>query len=239
MRLEGLSKPTVLATAAHPDDIDFGAGGTIAKLVKEGAQVFYLICTNGNKGSSNRQMTARRLATIRCHEQLAAAQVLGVNQVFFLNYNDGELEPTLDLKRDIVRVIRQTKPNIVITMDPVMRYSEKIGYINHPDHIAAAEATLAAVFPLARDHLSFPEHTKQGLDSHKVDEVWLINFEDYNCTVDISNTIEQKLAALKCHQSQFSNEAELVKIVRGFARTSGKKNGFKYAESFKRIVLSF
>ena len=165
---------------------------------------------------------------------------LGVKKVFFLNHNDGELEPTLKLREEIVKVIRETKPTLVITMDPTMRYSEKMGYINHPDHIAAAEATLAAVFPLARDRLAFPNHEKLGIRPHTVREVLLVHFDEPNFYVDIGKTIDKKVKALKCHQSQVGDIfPEIDKMVRQWATSAGKKIGVKYAEGFKRIVLSF
>lgn len=220
---------------AHPDDACFTAGGSIAKWTNEGAKVYFLILTNGNKGSDDYKMTSEKLIKIRRSEQEAAAKVLGVRQVFFLNYNDCELEPTMAVKRDVVKIIRQVKPDTVITFDPQNRYSPDRGFINHPDHIAAGEATLAAVYPAARDRLTFPN---LGGKPHKVGQVLLVNFEETNFFVDITATFEKKLQALKCHPSQIGNFVEVKKMVTDWARVAGKKAKVKYAEGFKRILIS-
>lgn len=230
---------TILVSFAHSDDAEFGCGGTIARWAKEGAKIYYLICTNGNKGSQDPRMTPKRLTQIRRKEQLAAAKILGVKKVFFLNHNDCELEPTMELKEEIVKVVRLTKPDIVLTFDPKMRYSEKRGYINHPDHIAAGEATLAAVYPAARDRLTFPEHEKLGLKPHGVGEVLMFNFDEANFFVDIGETIDKKLEALESHKSQIGNFSEVKKMILEWASTQGKKAKVKYAEGFKRIILDF
>lgn len=230
---------TILASFAHPDDACFTAGGSIAKWTKEGARVYFLILTNGNKGSNDTKMTSEKLAKVRRAEQLTAAKILGVEKVFFLNYEDCELEPSMAVKKDVVKVIRQVKPDTVLTFDPQMRYSLLRGFINHPDHIAAGEATLSAVYPAARDRLTFPELAKQGLKPHKVKEVLMVNFEEANYFVNISKTLNEKLEALKCHKSQIENFSETDKMITDWARTAGKKAKCKYAEGFKRIVLSF
>src|SRR3989344_1125071 len=171
----------ILAIGAHADDTDFSASGTVAKFIKDGATAYYLICTNGNKGSDDPKITSEKLAQIRRNEQENAAKVLVVKKIFFLDHNDGELEVTLKLKEEIVRVIRQVKPTTVITMDPTMRFSVGLGYINHPDHLAMSEAALSAIYPLARDRLTFPDHEREGLKPWKVGEVLLSNFDDANC----------------------------------------------------------
>ena len=229
---------TILAVAAHPDDVDFGAAGTIAKWVVEGYEAYYLICTRGCKGSADPKMTTGQLAKIRKKEQEEAAKVIGVKKVFFLEHTDGELEPTLTLKEEISKIIRKTKPDTVITFDPAMRYSISRGYINHPDHIAAGEATLSAVFPLARDRLNFPDHERLGLWSHKVSEVLLFNFDEANFFVDITNTFDKKLAALKCHPSQIGDFGRVKKMVTEWAETTGKRAKCKYAEGFKRLLIN-
>lgn len=239
-RVNKLFQPKiVLAVFAHPDDVDFGAAGSIAKWRKSGAKIYYLVATRGCKGSADPQMDPQKLRKVRQKEQLAAADLLGVSQVFFLNYTDGELESTLKLKEEIVKVIRQVKPDTVLTFDPQMRYSALRGYINHPDHLAVGEATMAAVYPLARDPLTFPNHTKIGLAPHKVKEIILTSFEEQNFFVDITDTFEKKLASIKCHQSQYDNFSQLAKRIREWARFTGKKINVKYAEGFKRITIQF
>ena len=227
----------ILAIGAHPDDIDFVASGSLAKWAKEGTAIYYLLCTNGNKGSDDPKMTSTKLAKIRRKEQENAAKVLGVKQVFFLDHNDGELKPSLKLKKEIVKVIRKIKPDLVITMDPTARYSVDRGYINHPDHIAAAEAALSAVFPLARDCLTFPDLIKRGFKPHKVKEVLMTAFEKPNFFVDIAGTIDLKIKALREHKSQIKDPNRMEKMIRVWAQMAGKKIKAKYAEGFKRIVL--
>ena len=230
---------TILAVFAHPDDAEFSCAGSVAKWVQEGAQVFYLVCTNGNKGSNDPKMTPAKLSKIRKEEQLAAAKILGVKKVFFLNYPDFELEPSMEVKKDIVKVIRQVKPDTVITFDPKMRYSVERGYINHPDHVVVGEATLAAVYPAARDRLTFPEHEKLGLKPHGVSEVLMFNFDEANFFVDITNTLDKKLEAIKSHKSQVSNFSEIEKMITEWAKIQGKKASVKFAEGFKRILINF
>lgn len=232
-----LGKKIILAIGAHPDDIDFSASGAIAKWIKERATAYYLICTNGDKGSNDPKMTHRKLARIRRAEQLKAAKILGVKKVFFLNYKDGELENSIHLKEKIARIIREVKPKIVITTDPAMIYSQKRGYINHPDHRVCGQATLDAIFPLARDRLSFPHHEKKGLKPHKVEQVYLTNFDERDTFVDITKTIDLKIKALKAHASQVSEKT--LKRVKEWAAQSGRKKGYKFAEGFKRIKIAF
>lgn len=229
----------ILAIGAHPDDIDFSASGTIAKWVKDGALAYYLICTNGNKGSDDFQMTSKKLAIIRCQEQQKAAKILGVKKVFFLNHNDGELRPSLKLKEEIVKVVRQIKPTVVITMDPTMRYSTDRGYINHPDHIAAGEAALSAVFPFARDHLTFPDLIGRGLMPHKVKEVLMTTFDDPDYWVDITETIDLKIKALREHPSQINDPDHMETMIKEWASKLARKTKSKYVEGFKRITLRF
>ncbi|OGD84071.1 hypothetical protein A2165_00895 [Candidatus Curtissbacteria bacterium RBG_13_40_7] len=227
----------ILAVGAHQDDTDFTSSGSIAKWVKQGSAVYYLLCTNGNKGSDDPKMTSSKLAKIRRKEQENAAKVLGVKKVFFLNYNDGELAPTLKLKKEIVKIIRKIKPTLVVTLDPSTRYSIDRGYINHPDHIAAAEATLSAVFPLARDRLTFPDLQRKGLAPHKVKELLMTAFDQPNFFIDITHTIDLKIQALKEHKSQIKDHRQMEKMIKEWARLVGKKSKVKYAEGFKRIFI--
>jgi len=231
-----LNPKVVLAVGAHADDIDFGASGSVAKWAADGAEVHYLVITDGSKGSADPNMTSENLVATRQQEQRAAATTLGAKEVHFLGYEDGMLEVTMPLKKDIVHVIRQVRPDTVVVIDPTIVYSSELGIINHPDHRAAGQATLDAVFPLARDHLSFPDlYTDEKLEPHKVAHVLLINFEKQNFYVDISATFETKVAALKQHSSQISNVERMTEMLQQRASTLGSKTGSRYAEGFVRI----
>lgn len=219
----------VLGVAAHPDDLDFAASGTFAKWVKEGAECYYLICTDGNKGTNDPKMTETRLAKIRRKEQQNAGKVLGLRGVFFLGHMDSELVADLKLKKEIVRYIRKLKPDIVVTMDPTFVYSKR-GYINHSDHRAAGQATIDAVSPMSRKRLIFKELEKEGLKPHRVSKLYLVNFDSPNEVVDIKETIQTKLKALSCHKSQISKET--LARIKERASLVGKEKGYKYAESF-------
>jgi LmbE family N-acetylglucosaminyl deacetylase len=232
-----LNPKVVLGVAAHPDDLDFGASGTMAGFAKNGAAVHYLIVTDGSKGSSDPKLSSADLIKIREKEQRNAVKAIGGKSVTFLGYPDGELEVTMALKKDIVKVIRSLKPDVVITMDPAMLYSAKRGFINHPDHRAAAQATLDSVFPLARDHMVFPELFANGYLPHKTPTVLLTNFDSNNFVVDITDTFTDKIAALKAHASQVGDINELKKWLSQMAETIGKPAGYKYAEGFVRIDL--
>ena len=206
-------KQTLLAIGAHPDDIDFGASGTIASFVKKGWSAFYVICTDGSRGSTDPTMTHERLSKIRRKEQLVAGKVLGLKEVFFLEHPDTQLVPDLQLKEEIVRIIRTIKPDIVIGLDPTFffsmepLYGQDYHFVNHTDHRAAAEATMDAVFPLSRDRLTFPLHEKEGLLPHRVDELWVVNWGNKkpDFCVDITPTIDLKLQAIQAHTSQFED----------------------------------
>lgn len=226
----------VLAVGAHADDIDFGASGSVAKWAQGGAEVHYLVITDGSKGTSDPTMTPERLVAMRQQEQRDAVAALGAKEAHFLGYEDGLLEVTMQLKKDIVRVIRQIRPDTVVVMDPTMIYVPEFNFINHPDHRAAGQATLDAVFPLARDHLSFPDlYTTEKLQPHKVAHILLINLEKQNYHVDIAETIELKLEGLKRHASQLADATIMQDSVRARAAKLGVHTGSKYAEGFIRI----
>jgi len=219
---------------AHPDDAEFGCGGSVARWVKEGKEVTYVILTNGDKGSGDRSMTSERLAKIRKEEQQNAAQALGVARVQFLGYPDGELEDTREVRRAVTAEIRRWRPDLLVTQNP---YRTTNLYASHRDHRIAAGVALDCVYPLARDHLSFPELLAQGLEPHKVREVYLMWWEDPEVVVDISDTMDLKLKALACHASQMGDFASVEARVRERSAQLGKAKGFAYAESFNRIVL--
>lgn len=234
-------KKVILAVGAHEDDMDFGASGSIAKYITQGWDAYYLVATDGSRGSSDSTMTHARLADIRKKEQLAAAKILGLKDVFFLGHTDTQLVADLQLKEEIVRIIRKTRPHVVITMDPTFYFyaGEEFNFINHTDHRAVGLATLDAVFPLARDRLTFPQHEKEGLTPWKTEELWLVNFTSPNFVVDISNTWEKKVEVLKQHKSQFSDVEAFVKIMKQRATFFAKGKGFDYAENFTKIAIRF
>jgi LmbE family N-acetylglucosaminyl deacetylase len=233
-----LNPKVVLGIAAHPDDLDFGASGSFASWAKTGTDVYYLVLTDGSIGSPDLKMSSPELVKLRQTEQKNAAKILGAKEVFFLGYEDGALQNTMDLKRDIVRVIRQVKPEVAITMDPTFVYSVNFGFINHPDHRAAGQAALDAIFPLARDHLSFPELYAEGYKPHKVETVLLNHFEDYNFVVDITNSIDLKMQALAAHISQMPDIKSTQNRMRQTAKNTGAKAGYEYGEGFVRIDIS-
>src|SRR3989338_1768938 len=226
----------VLAIFAHPDDMDFSSAGTVAKWSAQGAEITYLVCTDGSKGSDDPAMTPKRLAVLREKEQRDAAKILGVKEAIFLGRPDGELVVDLKLKEEIVRVIRRVRPDVVITLDPAFLYSLTRGFINHSDHRAAATAAVDAVFPLARDRLNFPQHEKQGLKPHKTPPLFLVSFDEPTHLEDISKTIYKKIAALKAHKSQVSPDG--LKRMRERGGMLGKRGRMRYAEGFKRIELA-
>jgi LmbE family N-acetylglucosaminyl deacetylase len=218
---------------AHPDDIEFGVAGTAARWAKHGSEVIYVVITDGNVGSHEEGMTAEKLAEIRRAEQTAAANVVGATCVF-LGYHDGMLEPTMALRKDLVRLIRRHKPNVVVCGDPAFFYHET--YINHPDHRAAAQAAFEAVFPAAEMGLLFPELAAEGLTPHKVNYVYVSRGRDPNLYIDITETIDLKTEALRQHASQLG-EWDPEPRLREWTAEAGKKVGFSYAETFQRIVL--
>lgn len=228
----------ILAIGAHPDDIDFGASASLALWAKNGAEIYYLVITDGCKGTSDHEISSEELIKMRRYEQRAAAKVLGVKDVHFLNYRDGELEVDHKLKKDIVRAIREVRPDTVITMDPTLVYSVKRGFVNHPDHRAAGQATLDAVYPLARDHLEYPELLEEGLQPHKALHILLINLDEHNYTVDVTDTFDLKLAALSKHASQIGDINSTFESLRHWSSELGKSVGYEYAEGFIRIDLS-
>lgn len=230
------SEPTrVLTVTAHPDDTEFGFGGTIARWTDEGRLVWYCVATNGDKGTADRTITPKQLAVIRQAEQRAAAKALGVQEVFFLGYPDGELEDTRELLGKIVRVIRQVRPHVVITMNPypVTRF------VQHRDHRIAGLVTTDAVYPYARDHLHFPEHLAEGLEPHKVAELYISGTESPDTFVDISNYIDRKIEALRCHRSQMegTESSDFGERFRLTASRAGEPFGVPMAETFRRIQL--
>lgn len=206
----------------------------MAKFAGQGATVYYLVLTDSCKGTADPQMTTEKLKHIREHEQNAALEIIGGKAVEFLGYCDCELEVTQELKGKIVEAIRTIKPDVVVTFDPSMVYSAEHGFINHPDHRAAGQATLDAVFPIARGPLCYPEHLKAGLQPHNTSTILLFNFDKSNFAVDITNTFSKKLAALEAHGSQETMPPEYLEEI---AREQGEQYGFELAEAFMRIDI--
>lgn len=223
----------VLVIMAHPDDCEFGAGGTVAKLVKEGKEVALVVVTNGDKGSSDRSMTSARLALIRAEEQRNASRTLGVEHVTFLGYPDGEVEDTRALRRDVAREIRRHRPDLVICQNPQRTYN--LG-ASHRDHRIVGGVTLDCVYPLARDHLAFPELMPE-FEPHRVREVYVMQWREPHVVVDISDVMDLKIKALACHASQFQDFAAVERRVRERGAELGKAAGYAYAECFDRIVM--
>lgn len=233
----------VLGVGAHPDDLEFGASGTIAKLVKKGWDAYYIIATDGSRGSNDPSMTHEALAAIRKKEQLAAAKILGLKDVFFLNHTDTELVADQQLKEEIVRIIRTLRPRVVITMDPAFLYTPSFAllgasFVNHTDHRAVATATMDAVFPLARDRLTFPLHVQEGLQPHRTEELWFISFEQkQEHTIDITGSFDTKLKALAAHKSQFEDFARVKERVTKRAIALAEGESYNFAESFIRLIM--
>ncbi len=204
----------VLGVFAHPDDPEFFAGGTFAKWSADGAEITFVIATSGDKGSADPAMTHERLSEIREQEERDAAAALGVKGVVFLRYKDGELYPTMALRRDITRMIRLKKPNIVVTLDPTVFWRGTRG-INHPDHRAIGAATLEAVFPTARDRLNFIEHERdEGLETHKVSTVYIAGAAEPTHTVDVTDSVERQIQSLRAHKSQISDMDKMAERIR-------------------------
>lgn len=224
-----------MVVVAHPDDAEFMAAGTVATWTRKGTAVVYVIATDGDKGSDDADLTSEQLKTIRAQEQRQAAAKLGVSEIVFLGYEDSMLQPTLDLRRDIARVIRRYRPSVVVTFDPTNRFITD-NYPNHPDHRAAGDAAVDAVFPAARDRLTFPELLTEGLEPHKVQEMWLGATRDPNHWVDIEPFLQDKIAALRAHDSQL-RQFNVEQFIPEMAKLVAKGSDFTYAESFRRLVL--
>jgi LmbE family N-acetylglucosaminyl deacetylase len=209
---------------AHPDDVDFGTAGTVAAFTKEGLEVTYCIVTSGDAGGSDRSVSRSDMATLRQREQRAAAAEVGVNDVRFLGHPDGRLQPTLELRRDISRVIRQVKPERVLTQSPEWRWDSI--FASHPDHLAAGEATVCAVYPDARNPFAHPELLdEEGLEPWSVAELWIMTGSEPNMAVDTTATIEGKVAALLRHESQIGDPTGTANRVMSGGRASGSAAG--------------
>ena len=228
---------SVLVVAAHPDDIEFGAGGTVARWTAEGARVDYLLFTRGDKGSRDASMAPVELARLREQEQRSAAAELAVSSVEFLDERDGEVEVALRLRERVTHVIRRRRPEAVMTHDPTVLFVNN-EWVNHPDHRAVGEVVVDAVFPTARDPLSYPEHLREGLGPWKVAELYLWSTNEANQLVDIGDSLDRKVRALGHHASQFDDFAEIERWIRLRAEELGEQVGYPAAEAFRRVTLA-
>src|ERR1700731_4270863 len=219
---------SVLVVMAHPDDAEFGCGGTIAKWAAAGKVINYMLCTSGDKGSSDADTSPYRLAQTRRAEQINAAHALGARDVTFLSYEDGTLTNTIGLRRDIVREIRRFRPDAVICQDPTVRFGGN-RYINHPDHRAAGDACLDAVYPSARDPHVFPELLVEDLMPHKVAEVFMSTTQNVDIWIDVTDCFDRKLEGLREHASQVGERWEqAVERIRDRSRQVAKLNNLPY-----------
>lgn len=230
---------SVLVVMAHPDDAEFGCGGTIAKWAAAGKEINYVLCTSGDKGSSDMSISPHKLAQTRRAEQINAAHALGARDVVFLPYEDGVLRNTLELRRDIVREIRRFKPDAVICQDPSMRFGGN-RYLNHPDHRAAGDACLDAVYPSARDPHVFPELLIDNFMPHKVREVFMSTTQGADVWVDITECFDRKLEGLRQHVSQVGENFDAaVERIRERSRQIARLNNldFEMAEGYRYFRL--
>lgn len=222
-----------LIIAPHPDDAEIGAGGTIARWIRESKEIVYVICTDGGKGTRDRSLTSEDLAVIRKNEQLRAAETLGVSDVVFLNYLDQELEDNARFRKDLVREIRRYKPEVVVTTDPYRRY------IYHRDHRITGQAALDAVFPSARTRLSYPDLIAQGFEPHRVREMLFFSGDEINYRVDITDTFDIKIKALKCHRSQYNPDdlPSWFDWIKKHDQAMAEGEPYDLAEAFYRVVI--
>ena len=227
----------VLVVCAHPDDVDFGAAGTVATWVKAGVSVSYCIVTDGDAGGSDPTVSRSDMAALRRLEQIAAASEVGVQEVIFLGYPDGRLEVSMDLRRDITRVIRQCRPQRIVAQSPERNW-DRI-YACHPDHLAAGEAATCAVYPDSRNPFAFPELlANEGLEPHTVDELWLMAPKDPDRAVDVTEVFDVKLAALRSHRSQVGEGEHLEPMLRDWLTANANAAGLgagRLAESFRVV----
>lgn len=239
---EEKQEKVALVIVAHPDDAEFGGGGTIAAWVREGWQVSYVICTDGGSGGPDEATevgpAARRaISETRKREQRAASDALGVKDILFLDYPDGQLQPNIELRRDLVRALRHYQPTRVMCQSPDRVWTPNLMIRrHHADHLAAGQAVLAAVYPMAQNPWDFPELLAAGLQPHKIAEIYVTGAPVLNHVVDTSATIDLKIAALRAHKSQFGEHfAEVEQFVRTRDAERGSSHGFACAEEFHRI----
>jgi LmbE family N-acetylglucosaminyl deacetylase len=228
----------ILVVTAHPDDVDFGVAGSVAAWVKAGVDVAYCIVTDGDAGGSDRSVSRRDMAALRREEQTAAAAEVGVSDLTFLGYPDGRLVSSIELRRDISRMIRLRRPDRVVCPSPDRMWDRLAA--SHPDHLAAGEATVCAVYPDARNPFAHPELLDEGLEPHTVPELWMMVAPGANRAVDVTDTFDRKLAALLCHRSQVGDGQGLEDRLRGWLSAGASAAGLpegRLAESFRAVAL--
>ena len=225
----------ILIVTAHPDDVDFGAAGSVATWTDAGIEVTYCIVTDGDAGGFDPDVPRSEIAGIRQREQTAAAEQVGVSDLHFLGYPDGRLEVSLDLRRDISRVIRQVRPQRVVTQPP-LRTLDSV-YRNHPDHLAAGEATACAVYPDARNPFTFTELVAEGLEAWTVEELWFMGGSDGDTFVDITDAFDRKIAALRCHASQMTDPVGIDVRLREWNGANAVAGGLGEGRLAERFVV--
>ncbi len=223
----------VLVITPHPDDAETRFAGSTAKWVREGKTVVYIVLSNGDKGTNDVNITPGELVRIREKEQLAAAEILGLSEVIFLRYPDQGLENSTELRRDIVRQVRKYRPDTVVTVDP------HGGYMDHRDHRMTGYATVEAVYPAAGSAYAFPELLEEGLKPHRVKELLFSGRMAPNYYVDVSDTIDLKIAAINCHRSQVGERPEFGEMLKNGARMNARDFDFEYAEGFHREIIEW
>ena len=220
-----------MIVVAHPDDAEFSSAGTLARFANEGKHVVLILCTSGDKGTARRDISSAELAEIRENEQLESSKRLGLAETVFLRLGDGELVPDLAFREKVVRQIRIHRPDILITHDPFRPYAL------HPDHRAVGITAVDSVYPTARDPLYFPQHLQEGLEPHKVAELWLYGSEAPDTFIDISDTFNTKVHALRAHASQVGTAETLEQRMRERAEEVGQQHGLPMAEAFKVVKM--
>lgn len=231
-------RPTVLVVVAHPDDVDFGAAGTIARWRSEGLPVHYCIVTDGDAGGFDRSVARSEMARLRREEQRAAARTVGVDDVVFLGFPDGRLEVTMELRRAISAEIRRVRPRRVLCQSPERNWARLPA--SHPDHMAAGEATVRAIYPDARNPFAHPELAEAGLEPHSVEELWLMAAPGADHAVDVTDFVDRKLDALRCHRSQLPDPSATEEMVRGWLDATAQQAGLPsghLAEAFRIVSL--
>ncbi|TSC61581.1 MAG: GlcNAc-PI de-N-acetylase family [Parcubacteria group bacterium Gr01-1014_48] len=229
-------KKKFLVFSAHPDDLDFGCAATVAKLTHEGHEVVYCVITNGEKGIHKINHTKQQMVKLREKEQCAAGAAVGVHEVLFLRQTDGNLEHTSEVRKKVIRVIREVKPHVILSQDPGNQRFDSF-YRFHRDHRITAEIVFDAIYPAAGSKAFFPELISEKVHPHQIEEVWFYGTDHPNLFVNITNTIEKKIEALRCHDSQFHDFDNMAKHVYQNARTQGKKKKMTHAEGFRRLTF--